>query len=494
MDSAAIAFTRAFYLTLLSGDTVQHSFDIAKQALRASPYVPDSVLEGEKFVLLPECSTEACGEGSKMVPPGYHNVSIFDGKQLKQWPAVASQCSMSNRNLPTIAINTNMLTSSILTQPLPSAPPDFEGREVDMHKVIVTLFARRLVSVLGEDGVGKSALAAAVCNYLSDRCIFEDGIFYVPCKSVVSHEGFLAQLQKVLLHSSAKMHTRVKAFASTMSFFQPINASNGPIRHMPQGIDSDEMFLLEELIITSFGNLKCLLVLDCTNQLLRDNDAATDMKMFISRMFSKCKYVKVLMTSNDNLIGLQQLGGLIEYPVRLGPLSLRNSLRLFAKLTPVLPSAELKIEFVDSILHGRKAVTTKAPKASTGSISTTETGTGTGTSTGATAGSNGESVSVVITPLSGSGNTPSDSASKPISVTRSNNSGTVSDVGGGAGTTPPVVSAARRQVEATTATKVLALFGDGHPGIIVKMASEYDAAAIYRLRDECWRITADDNV
>lgn len=37
-DSAAMAFTRAFYLALLTGKTVRHSFDIAVEALRASPY------------------------------------------------------------------------------------------------------------------------------------------------------------------------------------------------------------------------------------------------------------------------------------------------------------------------------------------------------------------------------------------------------------------------------------------------------------------------
>jgi hypothetical protein len=52
-DSAAVAFTRAFYVALLSGKTIQASFDIAKEALKASPYIPDSLLEGEKFVLLP---------------------------------------------------------------------------------------------------------------------------------------------------------------------------------------------------------------------------------------------------------------------------------------------------------------------------------------------------------------------------------------------------------------------------------------------------------
>lgn len=69
LDSAAMAFTRAFYLSLLSGHPVKKSFDIAREALKSrymtsttrlrmlatylvfSPYVVDSTIEGEKVCL-----------------------------------------------------------------------------------------------------------------------------------------------------------------------------------------------------------------------------------------------------------------------------------------------------------------------------------------------------------------------------------------------------------------------------------------------------------
>ena len=35
LDSAAMAFTRAFYLSVLSGHTVHKSFDIAREALKS---------------------------------------------------------------------------------------------------------------------------------------------------------------------------------------------------------------------------------------------------------------------------------------------------------------------------------------------------------------------------------------------------------------------------------------------------------------------------
>ena len=42
-DTAALIFTRAFYLALLSGKTVQQSFDIAEAAVASAPDLPSSV-------------------------------------------------------------------------------------------------------------------------------------------------------------------------------------------------------------------------------------------------------------------------------------------------------------------------------------------------------------------------------------------------------------------------------------------------------------------
>jgi hypothetical protein len=45
---------------------VKASFDIAKEALKLSPYVPDSVFEGDKFILLPEIGHPKSVEQKKL--------------------------------------------------------------------------------------------------------------------------------------------------------------------------------------------------------------------------------------------------------------------------------------------------------------------------------------------------------------------------------------------------------------------------------------------
>jgi len=71
-DSAALAFTRAFYLALAVGRTVRDSFEIGKQAVNVSPSVPNAEAEMEKFLLLPE--------------GGNHDVQVFKGaKKVGEW-------------------------------------------------------------------------------------------------------------------------------------------------------------------------------------------------------------------------------------------------------------------------------------------------------------------------------------------------------------------------------------------------------------------------
>ena len=54
----------------------------------------------------------------------------------------------------------------------------------------------------------------------------------------------------------------------------------------------------------------------------------------------------MLCTGMRNVSGL----GVVESSIDLGPLSLRSSLRLFARLTPGLCTADEKVKFVNSLL------------------------------------------------------------------------------------------------------------------------------------------------
>jgi ABC-type dipeptide/oligopeptide/nickel transport system ATPase component len=74
---------------------------------------------------------------------------------------------------------------------LPAPPADFEGREVIMHSLISSILDRRLVSLVGEEGVGKSSVATSVCKYIQDRKIFPDNVVFFRAKGLKQYHHFL---------------------------------------------------------------------------------------------------------------------------------------------------------------------------------------------------------------------------------------------------------------------------------------------------------------
>lgn len=348
-DAAAIAFTRAFYVAFLSGKTVRASFEIAKEALKASPYVPNSVLEGEKFVLLPEPaewhlthqkhtkkdqkpSQETSPEKITALEEEYkrmHDKALFNCRPISKWPVPGRHCTMgANR------IDVNKFLSR---NRLPSPPADFEGREVIMHSLIRSIFDRRLVSLVGEDGVGKSAVAAATCKYLADRQVFPDSVIYLKAKGMSSYAQFLQGLQAALLQSGSD---------TVSSHMQSLITSQSQLSN------TNLVYPEEDSLFTCLEPLKTLLVLDHLDDLVADyGDSVTDLRLFLSKLFETCPNVKLLVVTTDTLsMHNVHLGfGIVEYSVLLGPLTLTSSLRLFARLAPSLSTGQAKIDFIESL-------------------------------------------------------------------------------------------------------------------------------------------------
>ena len=159
-DSAALAFTREFYLALAVGRTVKDSFEIGKQAVAASPSVPNSMDEMEKFILLPE--------------DGDHDVRIFNAKSIGNWKqregGGGKERSVSSmRKSWAQGGNRFNSTGSGRLSLLPSPPEDFLGRETEMYIILNAVLNRRLVCVVGISGVGRSSIVTALTSYIQER-------------------------------------------------------------------------------------------------------------------------------------------------------------------------------------------------------------------------------------------------------------------------------------------------------------------------------------
>jgi hypothetical protein len=317
-----MVFTRAFYLSLLSGHAVRESFDIAREALKSSPYVVDSDVEGEKFLLLPELDP--------------HDVPLFKCPQVPRWPGLAHH---------TKAFSSANIDLSLL----PSPPPDFEGREVDMFRVISTLKDRRLVSVVADSGFGKSALVAAVSRYMSERGMFSEGIMFVRLQGVNTHLQFLQAVRNALSRGPPKLAIKISSS-----------------RNVGADDSSWSVNELEESLVKCLGSLegKVLIVLDHADEMLSVGDTAEDLKYFLQKVFERCDGVRILVAycSSDTTIRRMDTVGVVEHCVTLGSLSLVSTLRLFARLSPCLPSSETKHSFVTSLLPAKQAHSTFTSK------------------------------------------------------------------------------------------------------------------------------------
>lgn len=317
-DLAAMSFTRAFYIALLSGRSVKQAFLIAKETLKASPYVSNSVMEGEKFVLLPESDT--------------HDEIIFHASVVPHWPSlsrghISGSCYKHGSWIRNSAEEVLSFHTTI-----PALPPDFEGRQVDMHRVISQLLSRRFLSIVGEDGLGKKSLAIAVCHYISARGFFDDGVVFVRTSIPTSYLSLLQGIQSAI-------NTSLSSITSTSSKF----------------VGDNETLWLEEWILQHLANCRLLLTIVDVDG-LQDHEAITMFKLFLARICLQCPSVKLLVTSRETL-QMRQVSGfdVLEQVVSLGPLTLRSSLRLFAKLSPFLVSSVQKQNFVNDLLPRHQA-------------------------------------------------------------------------------------------------------------------------------------------
>ena len=172
-DLAAHAFTRAFYLALATGNSVESSYHIGQAAVQAAPgrSKEAATSEAKKF---------------KLMGRGY---------EKKIFSYVNQGDTQHYSNSSEEGVNEFIEPLSLIRDVIPVVPEGFVGRRVEMYAIIKQLKLHRTVSIVGEQGMGKSVVAIAAANYMSARNMYRDGIFYVKC----SHDDDVESLNRRLL-------------------------------------------------------------------------------------------------------------------------------------------------------------------------------------------------------------------------------------------------------------------------------------------------------
>jgi hypothetical protein len=323
-DAAALAFTRNFYLALAVGNTVKESFDQGCKAVRATPNLRNAEKEMKKFRLLPE--------------DGEHNVSIFvNAKPVLEWPRslndkVASKTSRrgsgrhaTRKGLYSVGTSSSELSvrNMIQEDPSPSPPQFFLGREVDMYLVLRQVLEKRLVSVVGEAGVGRSSLVCSLCHYINERAstmLEIEHIYFVKAKQDGRNKRSTALIGRLLqrLEEAEKL-------------------SDPPL-------DAD-IETMTDTACRVLRNDKALIVFDRVD-LLDDADEASEFPIALKNLLSETRNLKVLLT-NRRPLGIPSIG---EKSFELGPLNLGNTVRLFAFLCPYVHTPKERQKLFKSLV------------------------------------------------------------------------------------------------------------------------------------------------
>jgi hypothetical protein len=164
-DSAAIEFTCAFYRALAHGKTIKFAFKHAKEQVAHSPFIDESHVEVDKFILLPERGDD------------YHDVPIFF-----QRPSVR----------PPVVETTSRRVS------IPSLPKEFMDRNQEAFDIINRLRECDVVKLVGPEGIGKTSVATFVATYVCERHHYSNVVCFLKCDTVVSLEQIRQEMTELV--------------------------------------------------------------------------------------------------------------------------------------------------------------------------------------------------------------------------------------------------------------------------------------------------------
>ncbi|MDZ8186804.1 MAG: SUMF1/EgtB/PvdO family nonheme iron enzyme [Nostoc sp. ChiSLP02] len=233
LDVAARCFSRRVYQALFNQDSVANSFLLSRNAVKLDDKLRKlfnsqtfqqgvNFDEAFKFRLLPQASHH---ESLIIEPTDSHQV-IYP-----QW---------SNTNIPRY-------------------DPNFVGRRQEIHQVIKALIEsdKRCIALHGMGGIGKTALAYAIGQWLHERNRYKDGVWFISLRDT---------------DSVGTLITKVK-----------------------QSLELNSFALEKEL-----RNSRVLLILDDLDKLIeKESDELIEV---LNSLLEQCPHLRLLLTSRDSLV------------------------------------------------------------------------------------------------------------------------------------------------------------------------------------------------
>ncbi|KAG1685317.1 hypothetical protein DVH05_008479 [Phytophthora capsici] len=288
-DYAAIEFTRAFYLALATGKSVGASFTIAQQSVAKSPNIRGPMAVAEKFMLLPE--------------DGDHSEIIFPLAAVESSNTINLE-PMKKQRYPKLWFDD-----------LPAMCQGFCNRSVEVYKICLALMMTqsritRLVTICGEEGIGKTAVAHAVANYVGPRITSEGGV------RIFS----VAKLAQDEMDEHVGMMRR------------NINIANGRCRVLSrlETMVSDHLKLHKARI--EFNGQQMLMVMDGCDYLLRSDARRNRFRAFLSDVLTNNASLKIVLTARTSICTDGAVGGHGERLYTLSKFDMKSATMMLVSL------------------------------------------------------------------------------------------------------------------------------------------------------------------
>lgn len=232
LDVAARCFSRRLYQALFNEDSVVNSFLLGRNAVKLDDKLRKlfNSLTFEQGVNFDEAFK------FRLLPQADHNQSLIiepaDSHQViyPQW---------SNTNIP-------------------RDDPNFVGRRQEIHQVIKVLVSdRRCIALHGMGGIGKTALAYAIGQWLHERNRYKDGVWFISLRDTDSVGTLITKVKQSL---------ELKSFA-----------------------------LEREL-----KNSRVFLILDDLDRLIEKE--SNELIELLNSLLEQCPNLRMLLTSRDSLV------------------------------------------------------------------------------------------------------------------------------------------------------------------------------------------------
>ena len=298
-DKAACMFAEAFYHALFKGRTVKAAFEIGREAVANQPNILRAGEESDKFLLLP-MDTD-------------HNVPLC--RALPEGPLHDVSPVAPAHNLPAFF------------------PLQYVGRQLEQQQLVSAAVAqgKRLLSLVGAAGVGKTSLALAAAHYLYERAAFSGGVFFVSVAGASSAADLSAAVLAALAEAGCAPGTDGFGGADEADATIGGMGSGGIGGGIGGGSSDGTQGAALGLAAVLRRRGPCLLLIDNWEQLQGQAQHSGEGGALVQSLLQRAPELRLLVTST---VPVQELPGVAQRQLLLAPMASPEAAKLFRTLAP----------------------------------------------------------------------------------------------------------------------------------------------------------------